>query len=81
LTQKYAAPYTVSGMLENLSCWYGNFSLLNRVQTNSGAHSASYPMGAGGSFPESKATGAWSWPITSSQCRGQECVELYLHSP
>jgi hypothetical protein len=28
----------------------GNFSLFNRVQTGSGAHPASYPMGTGGSF-------------------------------
>jgi hypothetical protein len=26
------------------------------------AHPASYPMGTGGSFPWSKAAGAWSWP-------------------
>jgi hypothetical protein len=25
--------------------------------------------------------GAWSWPSTSILCRGQECVDLYLHSP
>jgi len=25
--------------------------------------------------------GLWSWPLTSIQCRGQECVELYFHSP
>jgi hypothetical protein len=24
---------------------------------------------------------SWSWPLTSIQHRGQECVELYLHSP
>jgi len=32
-------------------------------------------------FPGNKAAGAWSWPLTSSYCRGQECVELYLPSP
>jgi hypothetical protein len=36
----------------------GNFPLLHHVQTGSGTHPASYPMGAGGSFPEDKATGA-----------------------
>jgi hypothetical protein len=36
----------------------GNFSLHHRVQTGSGAHSASYPMGTNGSFPGSKAAGA-----------------------
>jgi len=33
------------------------------------------------SFPGGKAGVAWSWPFPSIQCRGQECVELYLHSP
>jgi hypothetical protein len=35
----------------------GNFSLLRRVQTGSGAHPASYPVGAGDSFPWCKAAG------------------------
>jgi hypothetical protein len=43
----------------------GNFSLRHRVQTGSGAHSASYSMGTGGSFPGGKAAGALSWPLTS----------------
>jgi hypothetical protein len=34
------------------------FSLFHRVQTGSGAHSASYPMGTGDSFPGRKAAGA-----------------------
>jgi len=51
--------------------WYsaglraGNFSLHHRVQTGSGAHPASYPMGTRGSFPGGKAAGTWSWPLTS----------------
>jgi hypothetical protein len=32
----------------------GNFSLHHRVQNNSGAHPASYPMDARGSFPGGK---------------------------
>jgi len=36
----------------------GNFSLHHRVQTYSGAHLASYPTGAGGSFPGCIAAGA-----------------------
>jgi hypothetical protein len=36
----------------------GNFSLYHRVQTGSGAHPASYPMGTRGSFPGGKAAGA-----------------------
>jgi hypothetical protein len=34
-----------------------------------------------GFFPRHKATGAWIWPPTSIQCRGQESVELHLYSP
>jgi hypothetical protein len=58
----------------------GNFSL-HRVQNGSGAHPASYPMGTRGSFPGGKAAGAWSLPLTSIWCRGEECVELYLTPP
>jgi hypothetical protein len=43
----------------------GNFSAHHRIQNGSGAHPASYPMCTGGSFPEGKAAGAWSWPLTS----------------
>jgi hypothetical protein len=43
----------------------GNFPLRHRVQTGSGTHPSSYPMGTGGSFPEGKAARAWSWPLTS----------------
>jgi hypothetical protein len=35
----------------------GNFSLHHRVQTGSGAHPASYPMGTGCSFPGGKVAG------------------------
>jgi hypothetical protein len=43
----------------------GNFSLHHRVQNDSGAHTASYPVGTRGSFPGYKAAGAWSWHLTS----------------
>jgi hypothetical protein len=33
------------------------FSLCHRVQSDSGAHAGSYPMGTGGFFPGSKAAG------------------------
>jgi hypothetical protein len=36
----------------------GNFSLNHRVQTGSGAHPTSYPMGTRGSSPGGKAAGA-----------------------
>jgi hypothetical protein len=48
----------------------GNLSLHYRVQNGSGAHPASYPMGTRGSFPGCKAGGTWSWPLTSTLCRG-----------
>jgi hypothetical protein len=35
----------------------GNFSLHHRVQSGSGVHPASYPMGARGSFSGGKAAG------------------------
>jgi hypothetical protein len=57
------------------------FSILHVVQTGFGVHPTSYPMGTGGSFPGGKAAGAWSWPLTSSYFRGQENVDLYIHSP
>jgi hypothetical protein len=37
-----------------------DFSLLHSVQTGSGVHPASYPMGTGGYFPGSKAAGVWN---------------------
>jgi hypothetical protein len=43
-------------------------------------HPASYPVGTRDLFPGGKAAGAWCWPLTSIKCRGQLCVELYLHS-
>jgi hypothetical protein len=43
----------------------GNYSLRHRVQPGTGAHPASYKIGAGGSYPGGKAAGAWSWPLTS----------------
>jgi len=42
---------SISGMGKELS-------LHNHVQTGSGTHPASYPMGTGYSFPGSKAAGA-----------------------
>jgi hypothetical protein len=50
----------------------GNFSLRHRVQNVSGSHPPSYPLGTRSSFPGGgRAAGAWSWPLTSSLCRGQ----------
>jgi hypothetical protein len=38
-----------------------------------------YPMGIGGSFPGGNAAGAWSWPLTSIQCRGEEWWSYTSH--
>jgi hypothetical protein len=54
----------------------GNFSLHQHVQTGSGAHPASYPIGKRRSFPECKAAGAWNWPLTSSAPIRLHCVVL-----
>jgi hypothetical protein len=53
------------------SCFSQNFSLHHRVQKDSGSRPASYPVGTIGSFPEGKAVGTWSWPLTSFWCRSQ----------
>jgi hypothetical protein len=36
----------------------GDFPLLHSIQTGSGAHPASYPVGTGGSFPGGEVAGA-----------------------
>jgi hypothetical protein len=40
-----------------------DFSLLHSVQTGSGAHPASCPMGTKVPFSGSRAAGAWNWPL------------------
>jgi hypothetical protein len=44
----------------------GNFSVLNRVQTGSGAYPTSYPKWTRSSFCGGKSAGTWRWPLTSS---------------
>lgn len=56
------------------------FSLLFSVQTGSGTDPASYPLGSGGSFPDGRAAGAWTLPLTSIYCRSQECW-IYTSTP
>jgi hypothetical protein len=53
----------------------GNFSLYHRVQTGSGAHPASYPVGTKGSL-----SGGDAYHSPPSISEVKECVELYLHS-
>jgi hypothetical protein len=50
------------------------FSLLHIVQTGSGVHPTSYKLGIGVSFPGVK-------PQGREADRGQENVDLYIHSP
>jgi hypothetical protein len=49
----------------------GNFSFHHGVQTDSGTHAASYPMGTRDSFSGGKAARSWSWPLISTYYRGQ----------
>jgi hypothetical protein len=46
------------------------FFLLHSIQTGSRAHTGSYPVSTGGSFPRCKVAGAWSWSIISILCQG-----------
>jgi hypothetical protein len=49
-------------------------SKVTRCVLGSRAYAASYPLAPRGCFPVVKAVGAWSWPLTFMQCRGQECT-------
>jgi hypothetical protein len=49
----------------------GIFLFTTASRTALGPHPASYPMSTRGYFPGGKAAGAWNWPLTSIQCRGQ----------
>jgi hypothetical protein len=55
--QRWATGWTVGVLGFDLWAGAGNFSLHHRVHNDSGAHSASYPMGTRGSFPGGKAAG------------------------
>jgi hypothetical protein len=59
----------------------GNVSLRHRVHTSAGAHSFSYRMGNGGSFPGLKRPERKVDHTPPSSAEAKECVELYLHSP
>jgi len=54
----------------------GTFLPRHHVETSAGAHAAPHPMGTGVEAAEAR-----SRPLTSIHYRGQECVQLYLHSP
>jgi hypothetical protein len=55
--ERLATGWTTEG-LEFESRYDQEFSLLHVIQTGSGVHPTSYPMGSGGSFLGVKATGA-----------------------
>jgi hypothetical protein len=48
------------------SPWGQEFWILHVVYTGSEAHTASYSMSIGDSFPEGKAAGAWSLTLISN---------------
>jgi hypothetical protein len=56
-----------------------DFSHLHSVQTGSGAHPTSCPVGIGRYSPGGKAAGAWGWPL--HLVLRSRMVNLYLHSP
>jgi len=58
----------------------GNFSLRHHVQTDSGAHSASYPMGTVGSFGGVKRPWCKSDHSHRSTAEVKKYVKLRLHS-
>jgi len=64
-TQWYSAGLGAGRWGVRVPAGAGNFSLLHRLQTGSGAHPASYPVGTRGSFLGGNAAGAWSWSLTS----------------
>jgi hypothetical protein len=58
----------------------GDFPSHHRVQTGSGDHTASYPMGTRGSFPGGKTAGAEANHSPPFSAEVIECVELYIQS-
>jgi hypothetical protein len=65
VAQRYSAGLRAGWLGVLVTAGAGKFSLHHRVLTGSGARPVSYPMGTRGSFPEGKADGSWSWPLTS----------------
>jgi hypothetical protein len=61
-------------------CYVGSFSLDLRVQTGSGAHPASCPVGTRGSYPGGKAAGSWTdhSPLSSAEVKN---VWSYISIP
>jgi hypothetical protein len=81
LRMRFCASYISSfkTLLSVLGCIMLSFG---RIWVSVGAVRPSLlSNGYQGLFPGGKTAEEWSWPLTSILCRGQECVELYLHSP
>jgi hypothetical protein len=57
IAQWYSAALRIGRSETGVPAGFGNFSLNYRVQTGSGAHSASYSMGIRTSFSGGKAAG------------------------
>jgi hypothetical protein len=57
---------------------YQEFSLLNVVQTGSGVHPNSYPVGTGGSFLGGKATGR---EVDNSPLASPEVKKMWIYTP
>jgi hypothetical protein len=71
ITQWYSNGLWAGWSVVRVPAGSGNFSFHHRVQTGSGAHPASYPMGTRRSFPGGKVAVVWRWPLTYISCRGQ----------
>jgi hypothetical protein len=73
-----------TGLPRNLRSILGrrkDFSVLQCPQTDSRAHSFCWLMGPWCFFYGGKAAGSLSWPLTAICCRGEKCIDPYLHSP
>jgi hypothetical protein len=73
--------YILLAEINRKICYHREKHLHHRVQTGSGVHPASYPMGTRGSFPGGKAAEVWSWPHTSAYCRDQKNAWSYTSTP
>jgi hypothetical protein len=69
IAQCYSAGLRAARSGVRVPAGVGNFSLYHRVQSGSGAHPDSYPMGTGGSFPEGKAAEANHSPPSSAEVK------------
>ena len=57
-----------------------DLDLLHVFQTGFGPTQRPIQMGSAGECTGSRASWAWSWPLTSTSCRHEEWVELHIPS-